>query len=407
MSSPTSAGAASSNCPFCKQKAHPCPLCAKAGLPILPLRYAVARADWDEAPKLSAPFGEGVKSVALPADSAHYTLRLLRPGFLYVFNESRNSWSAYVVTDESYLFKFEPGKIPPAVSGLPFACSNNKTDIFLARCVTVQDAHLAGKVWFGFSDVLWTKAVLKKHADESYRKAHMRSVDIKAWLGGAQNQPNAGPFAQLGQDVAEFASVKKAPSGFSLFSFSDLIGRSYSVSDQFTQALARVSSFDFSPHRFCDFSAQTQGLLTVAGQVCAQHPPMLLAVPDAAGLVMDLNALCQRRAQEWVEDPERKWKMATAGAISSIRAAVINGVVDEQSQKQKDSALVGATILNMLSPTYAHAVGMSPFQAPSMPGQPSHFDRVIDAAGEVSPQERENLAKKTWPKYQEIGRAHV
>lgn len=67
-----------------------CPNCTKFGLPILPVRYAVSRSDHlvrTKAPPLEAPFGDGVQTIDLPA-SATYTLRLLRPGFLYVYDES-------------------------------------------------------------------------------------------------------------------------------------------------------------------------------------------------------------------------------------------------------------------------------------------------------------------------------
>src|SRR5690606_33688708 len=77
---------------------EPCPNCTKAGLPILPLRYAVARNDVavkEKAPALAAPFES--PGIALPEDSACYTLRTLRTGYLYVFNEVRGKWNAYEV----------------------------------------------------------------------------------------------------------------------------------------------------------------------------------------------------------------------------------------------------------------------------------------------------------------------
>ena len=59
-----------------------CPFCEKQGLPILPLRYAVARTDFDEAlphwQALDLPSGTGggVTDIRLPDESAKYTTGL-------------------------------------------------------------------------------------------------------------------------------------------------------------------------------------------------------------------------------------------------------------------------------------------------------------------------------------------
>src|SRR5690606_21093113 len=77
-----------------------CPQCTQFGFPIVPVRYAVARNDVsvrNKAPGLRAPYGEGVQQIALPEDTATYTLRLLRNGYLYVFNEAGDEWKAYQV----------------------------------------------------------------------------------------------------------------------------------------------------------------------------------------------------------------------------------------------------------------------------------------------------------------------
>lgn len=85
-----------------------CPYCEKKGLPVLPLRYAVARTDVVEktkAPRLDYPFGAGVEDVELPEGQA-YTLRLLRPGYLYVYHEVRSTWSGYLVTPMGFLYPY-------------------------------------------------------------------------------------------------------------------------------------------------------------------------------------------------------------------------------------------------------------------------------------------------------------
>ena len=82
---------------------HRCPVCTIVGLPIMPLRYGLAWAgedvgDGQKAPELSAPFATSVLP-ALGTDKAHYTLRLLRAGYLYVYDEGNDDWSGYEVDD--------------------------------------------------------------------------------------------------------------------------------------------------------------------------------------------------------------------------------------------------------------------------------------------------------------------
>jgi hypothetical protein len=94
------------------QKAS-CQFCNKKGLPVLPLRYALARQGMGGAPSVASPFVVAEKEqrkeqFSLPKDLADYTLRILREGYLYVYDEFRKEWAAYVVTQGGYLFEFDP-----------------------------------------------------------------------------------------------------------------------------------------------------------------------------------------------------------------------------------------------------------------------------------------------------------
>ncbi|MDN5782754.1 MAG: hypothetical protein L0H23_12190, partial [Luteimonas sp.] len=110
---------------------EPCPNCTKAGLPILPLRYAVARNDAavkEKAPSLAAPFE--TPDIALPDVSARYSLRTLRSGYLYVFNEVRGKWNAYEVDRFGTLHEFDyhdPSPPPSNDDDIRAVCSRHGT----------------------------------------------------------------------------------------------------------------------------------------------------------------------------------------------------------------------------------------------------------------------------------------
>ena len=105
-----------------------CPNCIRFGFPILLARYAVARTDAEvrrRAPSLQTPFGSGVQDIVLPASDAQYTLRLLRGGYVYAFNETRDEWLAWQVNEHGDLSSFDirDTSPPPQNHDAPASCS--------------------------------------------------------------------------------------------------------------------------------------------------------------------------------------------------------------------------------------------------------------------------------------------
>jgi hypothetical protein len=59
----------------------------------------------------------------------------------------------------------------------------------------------------------------------------------------------------------------------------------------------------------------------------------MVALPDAAGMAIELNQLALQRALEWTEQPERKWKFETACAIGALRTGVENHAVKPEHER--------------------------------------------------------------------------
>ena len=174
-----------------------CEYCDKRGVPILPLRHAVVAG---EAPTPCVADG----AVALATGAARYALRLLRSGYLYVYDEARDKWTCYFVTGDSYFVRLSetPG-IPPVVPKKPFDCPDEGHRA-LASCITIPDAKRATKVWLGFSDVLWTQATRELHVSAAYRKRHMRCVVVNAFASSPDAKHCVG-INEVGSKVAEYA----------------------------------------------------------------------------------------------------------------------------------------------------------------------------------------------------------
>nr|WP_243864458.1 T6SS effector BTH_I2691 family protein [Burkholderia pseudomallei] len=364
-----------------------CQFCDKKGLPILPLRYAVARQDKGNAPVLKAPFsaidkkkeqGKELSKFDLPADLAHYTTRLLRPGYLYVYDEARKEWSAYVVTKGAYLFQFDPyAKVPPGGWGkVEFSCKR-EGDAFIARCVTVKNATKATKVWLGFSDVAWTKDVLDKHSSPAYREAHMRSIDIAAWRGGG-SQSHVAPFSELASRVAEYAATPdmlnketaayvtallpvpyKAPA--QMLATDATTKRALAMSSSLIKDLlpAAVSAksaekgkvvsaaWAFSPQDFYADAIDAQAMVAWGTRTAKPYRPALVALDDPAGMALELNGLALQRSAEFSENPQRKWKHDTALLIGALKEAVGHGAVEDDIRSNQSAADIAEGMANI------------------------------------------------------------
>jgi len=200
-----------------------CKMCGKKGLPILLTRYAVATNDTTKwytepshlladrmqasgAPKISGDFKEPGIDLG---KTAYYTQRLMRGGYVYVFDEKRKKWKGYFVTDNACLLEFDIqttfGK--SAVKGVnpqsAYPCNPAKYGL-LAACITVEKAEEAGNLWIAFSDVQWTEAVWEKFdKDKPFRELNMRQFDVQAWISNKKH-PHACLFSDVDKHIADF-----------------------------------------------------------------------------------------------------------------------------------------------------------------------------------------------------------
>jgi hypothetical protein len=185
-----------------------CSYCSKSGLLIYPVRYAIAcPAGAAGVPGLSGNF----KIVDAPQDigAVKYTLRALRPGYLYTYDEKRRKLKGYVVMSRGHLWNF-PIELPaPDVSRTTMSCLN-PVDVTLSLCVDVRhsDNDPAGNFWIGWSNSSWTPNLIKMVGDTGWRKKHMRSIDVEAMLAGAA--PHSGDFQSTQMKVSHFVADVKA-----------------------------------------------------------------------------------------------------------------------------------------------------------------------------------------------------
>lgn len=132
---------------------NPCETCAKEGLPLLLTRYALMPKETG-APALAGQLQDPDLAKVPLGQGAHYGLRLLRSGYVYVYDEARKHFDEYFVTADGFM-----SKMPPRVWALKqqhkpateFSCARNGAAP-LANVITIRNPKHATKVWIAFSN---------------------------------------------------------------------------------------------------------------------------------------------------------------------------------------------------------------------------------------------------------------
>ncbi len=371
----------------CEDLTKHCPACDRKGLLLMPLRYAVARTDvnaWAQAPQLAGSFAGGGSAVQLPRALAQYTLRTVREGYVYVFNEhlGARGWKAYLADAKGYLTEFDVhSSQPPSLEDLDNAPCGRRATSEMARCVPIPDAHIPGRVgnvWMAFCDTPWTAAVLKEHMDKpAVRQANMRKFDGAAWCQskGEAEQPHAGALAAHHAEVAEFKV------GGDLFErmmqpirFAWPLGL-----DAGQQSSSPAFADSLSP--FNSAVGQVPQLLEAARQAGKDIKVAMVALDDPIGIAMDLNSQIIRRTHAWTNEPLRRWKRESAQAIDAIAMAVRHNAVQRTSETR--STVAG--IFGSLFP--AHSSGAY---------RGRNAGEKMEYAGYITEEEADRLGTDAW-----------
>ena len=167
-----------------------CDQCNSRGLPILPVRYAVAPSTVQPALPGWAG-GARVKDVLMNRDF-HYVLRTLRAGYVYLFYEKNargsRQWECYAVSvDGSLLRQPSPSKAQRAPM-VPFQCARHGTNNAQVHYLVIEQPHKCGPTWIAFSEYKWSDETIREYTDNSkLRNARMQTIHPAAMADGAKH----------------------------------------------------------------------------------------------------------------------------------------------------------------------------------------------------------------------------
>ena len=185
-----------------------CPYCGRTGLFIYPVRYAVAcPAGAAGVPGLSGNFK--IEDGPANIGDVKYTLRALRPGYLYTYDAKRNLLKGYLVMLRGALWSFPIDQPAPTEPPRHMNCTDT-IDVTMSYCVDVlhSEKNPAGDFWIGWSNSSWTPALIKMVSQAAWRSKHMQRINISAMLDGFA--AHTGEFTATNKNVSHFASDARA-----------------------------------------------------------------------------------------------------------------------------------------------------------------------------------------------------
>ncbi|EPK7282848.1 T6SS effector BTH_I2691 family protein [Citrobacter farmeri] len=270
-----------------------CKFCLRYGLPVLPVRPAVAGLD-DNLPALPS----SIKTPATAKGETVWTGRLLREGYLYIWSESGNRWISYFATSEGYYYPLpSSGEVPPDIaSGKTKPCITHPEELATASLVTlpVKPAGIKnGRFWLSWSEVEWTDAVRKKHENAGYRSKFMQCFDMDAWINSG-NAEQVIAISALSNTVAEYSSKAAA---------------------------SKVKEWSPAPWKTVK-PMEGQNLIKAADKLYSGKGAMVL-LQDPVAVAQDISWLANHRLNtRFYDNPHYARELALTAAVQGLKESV-------------------------------------------------------------------------------------
>lgn len=273
-----------------------CMACPTAGLPILPVRYAVvpnSLPGYALPASCDSPLLDKSDLEKVSIKQSKYVLRTLRPGFLYLYylNPLTKAWTwqCYMVSALGLLREIPLStKAPLFPSELP--CTNPVHNI-KSSIIALKNPEKITQAYIGYSEHFWSPKTRERYKKET--KPRLVEFSPAAWMSSLK-QANAVAAAEMEKCVLEYSAAN--------------FGRHL-----------QSSYFDYNSRagQATHLNARMEKINPGKG--------MILAIPDPIGCVSDLNSYRMHAVQElqrYLGEPEIAWKHSCSVQIEGLRKYV-------------------------------------------------------------------------------------
>lgn len=288
-----------------------CKACQRKGLPLLPLRRAVAPAVGS---KLSEDKLTGI-------EWREDTLRTLRSGYLYLLLDD-DIWLGYQVTPEGALRQFNPVEPPLGdIEPLTQQCVGANHDVpasFINVPEKYKKAHVA------FANDVWSRSVLDAYKRTKAPAPRFTVYDLGKLRENPAAEADAGALTQASDLTAKVWEYSPASKDFD-----------------------SVHGFHSRAHRADTMATWAQN----ASQLYRlKHGVPVLVLPDPVGMVQEYNSLRIRWTKAraaWMVSADRPYQLFTSQALLGIKELeaqwAANEAKAEAEQKAKDTDAYNAS----------------------------------------------------------------
>lgn len=312
-----------------------CPNCNRAGLAILPVRYAVVPKSINAT--LPAPLGNKVTSV--PLAHHQYALRTLRKGYLYIYYEkhprgNHHKWDIYSVTEQGTLWKqLAPTAIKPA-DAEP-SCSRAEGHNLPASVIAIEKPEKQKCVWLAFSEHPWSSETIKAmESDSTLRDQRMQTFLPATWIS-TQGYKHGLPATPANiEQVIEYQDSSN-PDALNGGAHVPPVSKE---NGQYFPATLKRQTTRHPAHARRGQSKQVADIMQKAGVMAngKHNPPVMIALWDAVGITHELNGY-RNDAAGWVDKygTERELQISAMNGIEGVKNALEKRTNEYLDQSQR------------------------------------------------------------------------